>query len=141
MAKDIAPYRPAIAAGLAGVMPAHVIYEKVDSEPAGYSSLWLQQVLRGQLGFNGMIFSDDLSMEGASTAGGVVERAHAALGAGCDVVLLCQNPEAQDELLDGLGPSRVDSGRWERMRARRDRVLDCAASEYRAAVQAVGTLA
>ena len=137
MAKDVAPYKPAIAAGLAGVMPAHVIYEKVDREPAGYSSFWLQKVLRGQLGFNGMIFSDDLSMEGASMAGGPRERAHAALAAGCDVVLLCKDPQGQDELLDGLGEIPADARRWERMRARRSGVLYRDTADYRVASAAI----
>ncbi|MDX1435049.1 MAG: beta-N-acetylhexosaminidase, partial [Gammaproteobacteria bacterium] len=75
MRKDVAPYRPVIAAGLKGVMPAHVIYPRADAEPAGYSAYWLRTILRGTLGFQGLIFSDDLSMEGASTAGGVPERA------------------------------------------------------------------
>jgi len=100
--KDVAPYRAAIKAGLAAVMPAHVIYPQADAEPAGYSKYWLQQVLRGDLGFEGLIFSDDLAMEGASTAGGIPERAVAALAAGCDMVLLCQNPAGQDQLLDSL---------------------------------------
>ena len=134
MTKDVAPYKAAIAAGLAGVMPAHVIFEKVDREPAGYSRLWLQQVLRGLLGFDGVIFSDDLSMEGASTAGGLVARAHAALKAGCDMVLLCQNPQGQDELLEGLGDASCDAMRWERMRARNS-VLDCRSPDYRTAVK------
>lgn len=102
MKKDVTPYRAAIDAGLGGVMPAHVIYPKADAEPAGYSEYWLQGVLRRKLGFEGLIFSDDLSMEGASTAGGIPERARAALAAGCDMVLLCQNPEGQDALLDSL---------------------------------------
>jgi beta-N-acetylhexosaminidase len=112
--KDVVPYEAAIKAGLAAVMPAHVIYPEADSEPAGYSRYWLQEVLRGKLGFAGLIFSDDLSMEGASTAGGVVERARAALAAGCDQVLLCQNPAGQDELLESLAatplavPERVE---------------------------------
>jgi beta-N-acetylhexosaminidase len=100
--KDIAPYPPVIEAGLAAVMPAHVIYPQVDANPAGYSRHWLKNVLRGQLGFKGVIFSDDLSMEGAAVAGGPPQRAHAAIEAGCDMVLLCNNPAGLDELLDSL---------------------------------------
>ena len=103
MKMDVAPYRAAIEAGLGGIMPAHVIFPKADWEPAGYSKYWLQDVLRGKLAFDGLIFSDDLSMEGANTAGGIPERAQAALAAGCDMVLLCQNPAAQDQLLGSMG--------------------------------------
>src|ERR1043165_4591922 len=102
MKKAVAPYRAAIDAGLAGVMPAHVIYPQADAEPAGYSKHWLQEVLRGKLGFQGLVFSDDLSMEGAAVAGGPPERARAALAAGCDMVLLCNNPKGLDELLESL---------------------------------------
>src|SRR5439155_4888051 len=79
--KDVLPYRKAIEAGLAAVMPAHVIYTQADPEPAGYSSDWLQEALRGRLGFDGLVFSDDLSIAGARTAGGIPERARAALAA------------------------------------------------------------
>ena len=117
MKKDVAPYRAAIEAGLGAVMPAHVVYSKADPEPAGYSKYWLQDVLRGKLGFDGLIFSDDLSMEGASTAGGIPERAQAALAAGCDMVLLCQNPAGQEELLESLGSIEMAvPARAERMR-------------------------
>jgi beta-N-acetylhexosaminidase len=122
MKKDVAPYRAAIDAGLAGVMPAHVIFTKADPEPAGYSKYWLQEVLRGKLGFDGLIFSDDLSMEGASTAGGVPERAKAALAAGCDQVLLCQNPEEQERLLESLAATPVSfPERIEKLRRRSGR--------------------
>ncbi|HUF82148.1 MAG TPA: beta-N-acetylhexosaminidase [Burkholderiales bacterium] len=99
---DVAPFRRLIDAGMGGIMPAHVIYPRIDSRPAGYSEIWLKQVLRGKLGFGGMVFSDDLSMEAARVAGGVVERARAAFSAGCDMALLCNDPAAADELLANL---------------------------------------
>jgi len=122
--KDLVPYKPAIEAGLASIMPAHVIYGQVDSEPAGYSRIWLQDILRGKLGFDGLIFSDDLSMEGASTAGGIPERARAALGAGCDMVLLCNDPAGQEVLLESLSEFQlVKPERLERMRKKGGRDL------------------
>ena len=115
--KDLVPYQAAIKAGLAAVMPAHVIYPQANPDPAGYSSYWLQEVLRGKLGFDGLIYSDDLSMEGAATAGGIAERARAALGAGCDQVLLCQKPKEQDLLLEALADTPLAAPeRVERMR-------------------------
>jgi beta-N-acetylhexosaminidase len=115
--KDLVPYQAAIKAGLAAVMPAHVIYAQADPEPAGYSRYWLQEVLRGKLGFEGLIYSDDLSMEGARTAGSVPERAQAAMAAGCDQVLLCQKTKEQELLLEALAatplavPERVEKMR------------------------------
>ncbi|HUL93754.1 MAG TPA: beta-N-acetylhexosaminidase [Burkholderiales bacterium] len=117
-ATDLLPYRELIASGLTGVMPAHVIYPEVDERPAGYSAAWLQDILRGRLGFDGMIFSDDLSMEGARIAGGPAERAVAAIEAGCDMVLLCNAPDAAHGVLDALKGRSPDPGRVALMRAR-----------------------
>jgi beta-N-acetylhexosaminidase len=122
--KDITPYRAVIDAGVAGVMPAHVVYPQIDAEPAGYSKHWLQEVLRGQLRFDGLIFSYDLSMEGAAVAGGPPERAKAALAAGCDMVLLCNNPKGLDELLASLESFSLEKPeRLDRMRKQGGRDL------------------
>jgi beta-N-acetylhexosaminidase len=118
-AGDLVPYRRLIAQGLAAVMPAHVVYPKVDGRPAGFSPVWLRDILRGRLGFKGTIFSDDLSMEAAAQGGGVVERARAALDAGCDMVLLCNAPEAAARLIEGLDGDPLDEGLAVRMRGRR----------------------
>jgi beta-N-acetylhexosaminidase len=98
---DAAPYGW-LGVALAGVMPAHVVYREVDSRPAGFSARWIEQILRGELGFTGAVFSDDLSMEGASVAGNIVARGQAALDAGCDFVIVCNNAATAEQVLAGI---------------------------------------
>jgi len=100
--EDGAPYAWLGDAILPSVMPAHVIYPKVDRHPAGFSKRWVRDILRKRLGYDGVVFSDDLTMEGASVAGDILARANAALGAGCDMVLVCNRPDLADDLLSRL---------------------------------------
>jgi len=120
MGEDVVPFERLINNGLAGIMPAHVIYPNVDQNPAGFSPFWLKEILRKQLGFQGVIFSDDLSMEAASVAGDVVDRARAAVNAGCDMALVCNNPAAAEKVLDNFGTYNepVSSVRLVRMHGR-----------------------
>nr|VFK00059.1 MAG: beta-N-acetylhexosaminidase [Candidatus Kentron sp. H]VFK00127.1 MAG: beta-N-acetylhexosaminidase [Candidatus Kentron sp. H]VFK04292.1 MAG: beta-N-acetylhexosaminidase [Candidatus Kentron sp. H] len=106
--RDLVPFDRMIRAGLPAVMPAHVIYPKVDEKPAGFSSVWLRSVLRGQLGFTGAIFSDDITMAGAAWAGDPIERAKSALAAGCDMVVVCNNRPGVVDILEGLGREGSD---------------------------------
>ena len=119
LADDARPY-DWLSTSLTAVMPAHVVYAKVDHRPAGFSERWLKDILRGQFGFTGAIFSDDLSMAGARQVGGgelsYAEAAALALSAGCDLVLLCNQSTAGsrvlDELLDGLDAA-LANGHWQ----------------------------
>jgi len=100
LASDILPFESMIENKLAAIMPAHVIYDKVDDKPAGYSSFWIDTILRKKFGFQGAIFSDDLSMEAAGIAGGFGERADAALTAGCDMALVCNHLQGAIEAVE-----------------------------------------
>ena len=129
LADDAAPYRW-LNTVTSSVMPAHVIYPKVDARPAGFSSVWLNDILRGQMGFGGAIFSDDLSMAGARLIDGkevsYTEAAVAALNAGCDMVLLCNQSvgkgEPVDELINGLTEAQL-KGQWNPLEASEERRL------------------
>lgn len=118
MREDVYPFKTLFAHGLDAVMPAHVIYEQVDTQTAGFSKRWIQEILRAELGFNGVVFSDDLNMQGASVAGNYASRAEAALNAGCDMLLICNNRAGAIEILEKaeLKPSVESSQRLERMR-------------------------
>jgi beta-N-acetylhexosaminidase len=99
---DLVPFQHLIRFGLEGIMPAHVIYSQFDQSPACFSRFWLQEVLRGTLAFDGCIFSDDLTMEGASVMGDMVARTQASFEAGCDIALVCNDREASVSVLDGI---------------------------------------
>ncbi|MDX1697053.1 MAG: beta-N-acetylhexosaminidase [Thiohalobacterales bacterium] len=99
---DMVPFRRMIDNGLAAVMMAHIVYTRIDSQPAGFSRIWIQDILRGRLGFQGLVFSDDLSMAGAACAGDFPSRAYAALEAGCDMVLVCNQRDEAARVADAL---------------------------------------
>lgn len=116
--QDLLPFQRLIAEGLEAIMPAHVVYPQIDELPAGFSAIWLQQILRKELGFDGAIFSDDLSMEGAASVGGFHERAGLAQQAGCDMLLVCNNPTAAEQVLDSIAIKR-DANRERRLQGMR----------------------
>jgi len=119
LGEDATPY-DWLGLSLAAVMPGHVIYPQVDAKPAGFSRIWVQEILRGKLRFTGAVFSDDLSMEAARQGGTLAEAAQAALAAGCDMVLVCNQPDEAEKVLDALRaePSKASRRRIGRLRPR-----------------------
>lgn len=116
---DLRPFAE-LASKLDALMPAHVVYPQVDSVPAGFSRRWIQEVLRGDLGYRGVVFSDDLSMEGAASAGGGVDRAKAAIEAGCDLLLVCNNRVMAEQVQHWMATESIPlSNAATKMRARR----------------------
>lgn len=116
---DLKPFA-ALAKDLDGVMPAHMTFPEVDADSVGFSRFWLQQVLREKLGFNGVIFSDDLSMKGADIVGGYPEKAKRALDAGCDMILVCNCPEGALEVVEFMQYNKISGcERISTMRARK----------------------
>ena len=122
LASDCVPFTECIEAReLQAIMPAHIRFANVDENPVGFSRFWLQEILRKRLGFDGVIFSDDLTMEGAGAAGGYAERIRAAMQAGCDMGVVCNNRDGAREVLEaleGFKPDPASSERLARMRGR-----------------------
>ncbi len=120
--QDLIPFQRLIEQGLEAIMPAHVVYSQVDEMAAGFSPFWIQTILREQLQFNGVVFSDDLSMAGAASVGGFEERARLAQQAGCDMLLVCNDPKAAEQVLETL-PIKADSTREQRLATMRGQPL------------------
>jgi len=130
--RDLVPFKQLISK-LDGIMPAHILFPAIDKHPVGFSRWWLKNYLRDELGYRGIVFSDDLSMEGAVGAGGYGERALAALSAGCDSVLICNNREGAESALAYLSSSCKDivTAPLERMAGRQKPDWSCLTSSER----------
>ncbi len=145
MDKDVLPFAELIALDmLQGIMPAHVVYSDQDILPAGFSKIWLQQILRKRLGFNGAIFSDDLNMAAAGMAGSFPDRASLALEAGCDMVLVCNNRAGAIDVLDNFQwkSEAISTRRLERMKGKPGSTLNDlqASKKWQSASQAAAEL-
>jgi len=139
-AEDLVPFERMVNAGIAALMTAHVIYSKVDPNAASFSPFWVREVLRGRLRFEGAVFSDDLGMKAACCVGDFPERGRAALAAGCDMVLLCNDLDQTGAVLDGLpAPEPVSAMRLARLHGRQAPGWDelRRSREWREAVAAV----
>ncbi|SFV88002.1 Beta N-acetyl-glucosaminidase [hydrothermal vent metagenome] len=125
IAQDMSIFKDLAHHGLDAVMPAHVVYSEVDDKPAGFSSKWLQEILQEKLGFSGVIFSDDLSMQGAHFIKKITDRVQVSLDSGCDMVLICNSPDLVAEVIDKEWPS---SEKLQTMKG-------CIAREYKIALK------
>lgn len=138
-ARDLKPFAE-LAEVLDGVMPAHILYPQIDSVPAGFSSHWIGQILRAELGFRGAVFSDDLAMKGADAAGNYADKARAALAAGCDMLLVCNDRQGALQVLNALADAPLDGRRAGRLAPMYARAhldwADLARSARRAAILA-----
>jgi beta-N-acetylhexosaminidase len=127
LSADLRPYRLLIEDHLAGVMAAHVVFPQVDALPASLSHRWIVDILRGELGFHGCVFADDLNMAGAVAFGDVAARARLALAAGCDVLPICNDRQSVLAVLEHIDPDLAEpasQARWVRMRARGEAPAD-----------------
>ncbi len=129
--EDLRPFHRLVAAGIPAVMPAHVCYAALDPAPAGYSPYWLQQVLRGELGFSGVIVSDDLSMVGAVGVGGISQRVDAALAAGAELLLVCNDEAAANQAMEHCLHLGIPDFHLERLQGQASQLSARRLREYR----------
>lgn len=130
---DMRPYRPLIGNNVAGIMAAHVVFPAIDALPASLSRRWVGEILRGELGFHGCVFADDLTMAGAAAFGDVVARTELAFSAGCDVLPICNDRDSVESVLGRFGTeaaSAASQARLVRMRARGEALPDLRSSGH-----------
>lgn len=124
MLDDLKPFKALIDANIDALMPAHILFPEVDDKPVGFSHFWLNDILRKKLKFSGIIFSDDLNMEGAGIVGDYVERARAALQASCDLVLICNNRQGAISILDGLNHHYITTSTRDKIKKLQGKLLN-----------------